>query len=63
MILALTDRRQHVPYRQSKLTHVLKDSLGGNCATVMIANMWGELAQIEETVSDIIQELVCNIIS
>jgi len=27
----------HVPYRDSKLTRLLKDSLGGNCRTVMIA--------------------------
>lgn len=28
-ILALADRRRdHVPFRQSKLTHALKDSLG-----------------------------------
>jgi len=49
---ALTDRgREHVPFRQSKLTHVLKDSLGGNCRTTMIANIWGEAAQLEETIS------------
>lgn len=28
-----------VPYRDSKLTRLLKDSLGGNCRTVMIANV------------------------
>ncbi len=29
VILALADsRREHVPFRQSKLTHALKDSLG-----------------------------------
>lgn len=28
-----------VPYRDSKLTRLLKDSLGGNCCTVMIANI------------------------
>jgi len=28
-----------VPYRDSKLTRLLKDSLGGNCRTVMIANI------------------------
>lgn len=33
--------RDHVPYRQSRLTNLLKDSLGGNCKTVMIANIWG----------------------
>ena len=29
----------HVPYRDSKLTRLLKDSLGGNCCTVMVANV------------------------
>eukprot|EP00794_Sanderia_malayensis_P016705 gene16705-18399_t len=39
VISALSDtkrRMQHVPYRQSKLTRLLKDSLGGNSRTVMI---------------------------
>jgi len=44
-------KREHVSFRQSKLTHVLKDSIGGNCNTVMIANIWGESAQLEETIS------------
>lgn len=39
-ITALSEgRTQHVPYRNSKLTRLLKDCLGGNCATVMIANV------------------------
>ncbi len=51
VIVALADkRRDHIPYRQSKLTHVLRDSLGGNCNTLMIANIWAEQGQIEETV-------------
>ena len=29
----------HVPFRDSKLTRILKDSLGGNCKTSMIANI------------------------
>ena len=53
VILALGDTQRdpnrHVPYRSSKLTHVLKDSLGGNCVTAMVANVWGENAHVEET--------------
>lgn len=36
--LAKGQRKRFVPYRDSKLTRLLKDSLGGNCRTVMIAN-------------------------
>jgi kinesin family protein 6/9 len=52
VVLALADkRREHFPFRQSKLTHCLKDSIGGNCNTRLIANVWAEAAQIEETIS------------
>ena len=51
VIWALADkRRDHIPYRQSKPTHVLKDSLGGNCSTLLIVNIWAERGQILETV-------------
>jgi kinesin family protein 6/9 len=40
-----------VPYRQAKLTNYLRDSIGGNCKTVMIANIWPEAAHLEETTS------------
>jgi kinesin family protein 5 len=37
VIKALVDgHSQHVPYRDSKLTRLLQDSLGGNTKTVMI---------------------------
>ena len=50
--MALGERgREHVPYRSSKLTHVLRDSLGGNCATTLVANVWADPAQLEETLS------------
>ncbi|XP_052080028.1 kinesin-like protein KIF9 isoform X1 [Mytilus californianus] len=52
VIVALADRRrEHIPFRQSKLTHCLKDSIGGNCNTLLIANIWGEKQQLEESVS------------
>merc|ERR1719215_1086633 len=37
-ITALSSAVAFVPYRDSKMTRLLKDSLGGNCRTVMIAN-------------------------
>ncbi len=39
VISALVDSKsQHIPYRDSKLTRLLQDSLGGNTKTIMIAN-------------------------
>ena len=39
VITALTagKGRTHIPYRDSKLTRILEDSLGGNCKTTMMA--------------------------
>jgi len=56
VVVSLTDKKkskskEHVPYRQSKLTHLLKDSIGGNCRTVMIATMWPEYSHLNETLS------------
>lgn len=55
VVLALSQRSvdgkaAYVPYRQSKLTHYLKDSLGGNCYSTLIANIYGDKAQIADTV-------------
>lgn len=38
-------------HRQSKLTAALRDAIGGNANTVMIANLWPEEAHLEECVS------------
>ena len=41
VVVALSDQqRDHIPYRQNKLTYLLKDSIGGNSKTCMIANVW-----------------------
>lgn len=42
---------QHVPYRNSKLTRLLKDSLGGNCRTVMIAAISPSPLSYEDTLN------------
>ncbi|KAF4759068.1 Kinesin member [Perkinsus olseni] len=52
VVLALASKnRDHVPYRQSKLTYILKDSLGGNCKSALIAAIWPEARHFEETAS------------
>ena len=48
-INALAEGRRHVPYRDSKLTRLLQDSLGGNCKTVMIAAISPAIATYEDT--------------
>ena len=45
----LADGIKHIPYRDSKLTRLLKDSLGGNCHTVMIANVGPSSLSFEDT--------------
>ncbi|KTF89475.1 hypothetical protein cypCar_00004061 [Cyprinus carpio] len=42
-------KKTHIPYRDSKLTRLLKDSLGGNCRTVMIANVSPSSLSYEDT--------------
>ncbi|KAM7538429.1 hypothetical protein Aperf_G00000067747 [Anoplocephala perfoliata] len=52
VISALADGKStHVPYRNSKLTRILQDSLGGNSKTVMIANIGPADLNYEESVS------------
>ena len=52
VISALVDGRQnHIPYRDSKLTRLLQDSLGGNTKTVMIAAISPADYNLDETLS------------
>ena len=41
----------HVPYRNSLMTTMLRDSLGGNCVTVMVATASGDDDAFDESVS------------
>lgn len=45
----LADGSKHIPYRDSNMTRILKDSLGGNCRTVMIANISPSSLTYEDT--------------
>ena len=52
VISALVDgKSQHIPYRDSKLTRLLQDSLGGNTKTVMVANLGPADYNYDETLS------------
>jgi Kinesin motor domain len=52
VISALVDKKStHIPYRDSKLTRLLQDSLGGNAKTLMIATCGPADYNIDETIS------------
>jgi len=51
VVAACDKNRDHIPFRQTRLTNILRDSIGGNCATLLIANIWGEKAHLDETLS------------
>jgi kinesin family protein 15 len=48
---AAAARMRHVPYRDSRLTFLLQDSLGGNAKTLMIANISPSSVSVQETLS------------
>uniref|UniRef100_A0A8C3ASG9 Kinesin-like protein n=1 Tax=Cyclopterus lumpus TaxID=8103 RepID=A0A8C3ASG9_CYCLU len=51
VITALVEKRPHVPYRESKLTRILQDSLGGRTKTSIIATVSPSSSNMEETLS------------
>lgn len=53
VIDALADRRPHVPYRDSRLTRLLEDSLGGNCRTTLLIACSPSAAHAAETLSSL----------
>ncbi|XP_059838776.1 kinesin-like protein KIF6 isoform X2 [Hypanus sabinus] len=52
VIIALAEKnRAHIPYRNSMMTSVLRDSLGGNCMTTMVATLSVDKKNLEESIS------------
>jgi DNA repair exonuclease SbcCD ATPase subunit len=51
MAALVSDKKSHVPYRDSKLTKLLANSLGGNSKTVMIANIGPSDYNYDESLS------------
>ncbi|KAF4084312.1 hypothetical protein AMELA_G00127240 [Ameiurus melas] len=52
VITALSEKnRSHIPYRNSMMTSVLRDSLGGNCMTTMIAMVSVDKRNVDESIS------------
>ncbi|XP_022608420.1 kinesin-like protein KIN-14E [Seriola dumerili] len=54
VISALSAELPHVPYRNSKLTQVMQDSLGGNAKTLMIVNISPSECNLDETLTSLI---------
>ena len=53
VIASLATGEKHVPYRDSKLTYLLQDSLGGNSKTLMFVNIGPAQANCGETVNSL----------
>ncbi|CAF2089271.1 unnamed protein product [Brassica napus] len=51
VISSLSQKNAHVPYRNSKLTQLLQDSLGGSAKTLMFVHVSPEAETVGETIS------------
>lgn len=51
VINALVEHQPHIPYRDSKLTRMLQESLGGKNKTCIIATIGPAASSLEESIS------------
>ena len=51
VIKALTNHSEHIPYRDSKLTRLLQESLGGNFKTTLVVNCSPHPRNLEDTIN------------
>ncbi|KAG8815317.1 kinesin motor protein cin8, partial [Serendipita sp. 399] len=63
VINALVAKHSHIPYRESKLTRLLQDSLGGKTKTCIVANISPAESNLEETFSTLDYALKAKSIS
>lgn len=49
--LAENKKDKHIPYRESKLTRLIEDSLGGNCLTLFLATISSNHENYEESLT------------
>lgn len=49
--LSKSGKKGHIPYRDSKLTHILKEALGGNSKTTLLIACSPHISNADETIS------------
>jgi kinesin family protein C2/C3 len=60
VVAALLEKRAHVPFRNSKLTGLLADSLGGDAKVALLAHLSPEPASLPETASTLLFAQRCS---